>query len=194
MSDPSIANRPQSEQVGPSGIYPASGAFPKGDAVVRGQGELAHPEERRFRLLPAPSEGRLNATLLGAGRAVFGGFFLYNGINHFLNCGQLAAYARSKQVPMPRMAVLGSGALLLAGGLSLLTGVRPRIGASLIGTFLAGVSPHMHAFWNIADDEQRGPEMINFTKNMALLGGACLAASLPEPWPASLDRRGQSPR
>jgi hypothetical protein len=47
---------------------------------------------------------------------------------------------------------------------SLLTGVRPRIGASLIGTFLAGVSPQMHAFWNIADEQQRGPEMINFTK------------------------------
>jgi hypothetical protein len=31
-------------------------------------------------------------------------------------------------------------------------------------------------------------ELVNFTKNIALLG-ACFAAALPEPWPASLDRR-----
>ena len=34
------------ERVGPSGIYPASRPLPPGDAPVRGQGALAHPEER----------------------------------------------------------------------------------------------------------------------------------------------------
>jgi hypothetical protein len=29
-------------------------------------------------------------------------------------------------------------------------------------------------------------EMTNFTKNMALLGGACFAAAVPEPWPDRL--------
>ncbi|HVJ05666.1 MAG TPA: hypothetical protein VM578_08335 [Candidatus Saccharimonadales bacterium] len=31
----------------------------------------------------------------------FGGFFLYNGINHFLQYKTLVGYAASKKVPMP---------------------------------------------------------------------------------------------
>lgn len=35
----------------------------------------------------------------------------------------------------------GSGLLILAGGLSILTGAWPKIGAGLISMFLLGVSP-----------------------------------------------------
>ena len=41
-------------------------------------------------------------------------------------------------------------------------------------------------FWNIDDQQQRMQEMVNFTKNMALIGGACFAADDPEPWPGSV--------
>ena len=34
------------EHVGRSGIYPPSGPYPPGDFQIRGQGALAHPEER----------------------------------------------------------------------------------------------------------------------------------------------------
>ena len=179
------------EHVGRSGIYPASGPLPPGEALVRGQGQLAHPEERvdvgRLRRVQWPSR----AATLGFGRALFGGFFLYNGIQHFVTRRAQADYARSKRVPLADLAVLGSGALILVGGLSLLTGVRPRFGASLIATFLLGVSPKMHNFWAVEDEHQRTDELINFTKNMALLGGACLAAAVPEPWPWSLQIAGR---
>lgn len=179
--------RPQVDEVGRSGIYPASGPHPPGTAPVRGQGELAHPEERR-RLLTTGSRdaGRVNGSLLGLGRAILGGYFVYNGVNHFRNRGMLAEYARSKGVPAPAVAVLGSGAMLLAGGASVLTGIRPKTGASLIAGFLLGVSPSMHAFWKIEDPQQQMPEFVNFTKNMALLGAASLIAAFPEPWPASV--------
>jgi putative oxidoreductase len=36
------------------------------------------------------------------GRLIFGGFFLYNGINQFLQYKTLAQYAASKQVPLPK--------------------------------------------------------------------------------------------
>ena len=81
------------------------------------------------------------------GRAVFGGYFLYNGINHFVQRRNLAGYAEMKGVPKPDLAVELSGAMMIAGGLSLLTGYRPKIGSALITAFLAGVSPQMHAFW-----------------------------------------------
>jgi putative oxidoreductase len=104
-------------------------------------------------------------------------------INHFLNRKMLADYARSKGVPAPDIAVTVSGLLILAGGLSILAGVQPKVGAGLISTFLLGVSPQMHAFWKEQDTQQRMHEMVNFTKNMALVGASLLAAGRPEPWP-----------
>jgi uncharacterized membrane protein YphA (DoxX/SURF4 family) len=121
-----------------------------------------------------------------AGRAIFGGYFLYNGINHFKSRGMLAGYARSKNVPAADAAVIGSGLMLVAGGISLLAGMRPKLGSASVAGFLLGVSPMMHAYWNETDPQQRMNEMINFTKNMALVGGALLAAGHPEPWPASV--------
>jgi putative oxidoreductase len=171
---------PRVEDVHGSGVYPATGPFPKGHATVRSPAALAHPEERQSieRMRPA-----LETAALIAGRAIFGGYFLYNGINHFLNRKMLVDYARSKGVPSPDLAVSASGLLILAGGVSILTGMQPRIGAALISTFLLGVSPQMHAFWKEDNAQQRMNEMVNFTKNMALIGGALLAAGRPEPWP-----------
>lgn len=119
------------------------------------------------------------------GRVIFGGYFLYNGINHFLNRGQLAGYAGAKGVPAANVAVPGSGVLMILGGLSLLTGYKPKIGSALITTFLAGVTPTMHAFWKDENPQERQADMINFMKNVALVGGAMIAASHPEPWPVA---------
>lgn len=44
----------------------------------------------------------------------------------------------------------------------------------------------MHDFWRVQDAQQRMGEQVNFFKNLALLGGAALAAAIPEPWPASV--------
>jgi putative oxidoreductase len=114
-----------------------------------------------------------------AGRLIFGGYFLYNGIHHFTDRETLIAYAKQKGVSWPEAAVLGSGALLVLGGLSLLTG-KQKVGASLVTTFLTGVTPMMHDYWNIEDPGRRMNEMINFTKNLALVGGAAFAAAVGE--------------
>lgn len=127
------------------------------------------------------------------GRLIFGGFFLYNGINHILQYEMLAQYAASKQVPLPKIAVLGTGALLTAGGTSVLLGIRPKWGVAAIIAFLAGVSPVMHDFWNDQSPEARQANEIHFMKNAALLGGALALAAIEEPWPLSvpIDREKQ---
>jgi len=117
------------------------------------------------------------------GRAIFGGYFLYNGINHFVERRTLAGYAESKGVSKADLAVELSGAMMIAGGLSLLAGYRPKIGSALITAFLAGVSPQMHAFWKESDPQRRQGEMVNFLKNMALAGAALIAAGSRQPWP-----------
>jgi uncharacterized membrane protein YphA (DoxX/SURF4 family) len=121
------------------------------------------------------------------GRAMFGGYFAWNGLNHFLNQRTMSQYASSKGVPAPETAVPGSGAMILAGGLSVLAGLKPRQGLMLIVGFLVPVSFQMHRFWEIDDPAQRMSVMINFTKNMALAGAALALMQIDEPWPVSVD-------
>ena len=120
------------------------------------------------------------------GRLIFGGFFLYNGINHIKERKSLGQYAQSKNVPQAEAMVVASGAVLIAGGASILLGVKPKFGAAAIAGFLLGVSPVMHDFWKQEDPAQRMNDMINFSKNLALLGGALALMGVEEPWPASV--------
>jgi putative oxidoreductase len=121
------------------------------------------------------------------GRTILGGFFAYNGINHLQNSKGLGQYAAAKGVPQPELAVQATGALLLAGGLSIAAGLKPRQGLAAVVAFLIPVSLQMHRFWEEQDAQKRQTEMINFTKNMALVGAALALMELPEPWPASID-------
>lgn len=120
------------------------------------------------------------------GRIILGGYFFYSGIHHFTSLGYLAGYAEMKGVPAPKVAVAGTGVLIAAGGLSLLLGVLPKVGCILLLVFLAGVSPALHAFWNVRDAQQHTFEMINFTKNVTLAGALLMILTFPAPWPLSL--------
>ena len=120
------------------------------------------------------------------GRLVFGGFFLYNGVHHLKERKQLGQYAKTKNVPMAEAAVAATGVALIAGGASILLGIKPKLGTAAITGFLAGVSPVMHNFWSVQEPNQRMNEMINFSKNMALLGSAVALMGVDEPWPASV--------
>lgn len=87
------------------------------------------------------------------GRAMLGGFFVYNGIHHFQQTDMIAGCAKSKDVPVPKAAVLASGAALLVGGASLITGIKPKYGIAAVLGFLGTVSPSIHDFWNIQDPQ-----------------------------------------
>jgi uncharacterized membrane protein YphA (DoxX/SURF4 family) len=106
------------------------------------------------------------------GRMIFGGFFVWNGLSNIVERKQKSYYA---------------GALLLAGGLSVMAGVKPREGLAAIIGFLIPVSLEMHRFWAVEDPQERQSELINFTKNMAFIGAALMMMELAEPWPASVD-------
>lgn len=120
------------------------------------------------------------------GRLIFGGFFINSGVHHFTDRESLSKYASYKKVPMPDLAVQASGAALIIGGASILLGVKPKLGAAALIGFLAGVSPIMHDFWNVEDPEKRQGEMVNFMKNVALLGGALALMAVEEPWSVSV--------
>ena len=63
------------------------------------------------------------------GHLIFGGFFLFNGANHFLMNATYVQYGAAKGVPMPEVAVAVAGVLLLVGGFCVLTGIEPYAGS-----------------------------------------------------------------
>jgi putative oxidoreductase len=123
------------------------------------------------------------------GRVIFGGFFTYSGAHHLLATAQMAQYAAAKGVPMPEVAVLASGLLILAGGLFVIFGLQPYVGAACIALFLICVTPVMHNFWSAPDAASRASDLVNFTKNVALLGSSLALFGVPRPWPYSIERR-----
>ena len=120
------------------------------------------------------------------GRMIFGGFFVYNGINHFRHQEGMTQYAQAKGVPAADAAIPLTGAMLLAGGFSIMAGLKPRQGLATVVGFLLPVTLRMHRFWEVQDPQQRMNEMIHFSKNMALLGAALAMLGVDEPWPASV--------
>lgn len=122
------------------------------------------------------------------GRIIVGMYYLMNGYNHFSKLEMMSGYAASKGVPSPRLLTGATGVLLLIGGLSLLLGVRPDLGVLALALFLIPVSFKMHNFWAVQDPMAKMMEMVNFMKNMALLGSALMLLAIPQPWPFGLGR------
>jgi len=111
---------------------------------------------------------------------------LMAGFNHFKNLDSVSEYAKAKGTPFPKLAVAGTGVVLLAGGLSMLLGVYTKVGIALLVIFLVAVSFQIHSYWKMDDAQMRQADMINFMKNMALVGALLMLLLLPQPWPISL--------
>lgn len=104
------------------------------------------------------------------GRILFGGFFVWMGINHFVKLQSMTGYAASKKVPFPREATIVTGIMMILGGLSVLAGFYVWIGLILVGVFLLVTSFVMHRYWTVSDPMVRQGEKTNFLKNLALVG------------------------
>ena len=116
----------------------------------------------------------METILLYLGRIFFGGFFVISGFNHFKMLNMMSEYAKSKGAPLPKVSVAITGLLLLVGGGSILFNVLPSIGLIALVLFLVPVTFIMHAFWKIQDPMAKMHEMVNFTKNVALLGAVLI--------------------
>jgi putative oxidoreductase len=114
--------------------------------------------------------------LYKVGRALFGAYFIYAGVNHFLKKKELKQYAEAKNIPQADAAVIATGIAMVAGGASLALGLKPKFGAASVIGFLAAVSPTMHNFWSEKNPRERQKSMVDFGKNMALLSGALALA------------------
>lgn len=121
--------------------------------------------------------------LILLGRALFGLYWLYNALNHLLIAPKvLSQYAASRGIPAPTVMVYLSGVLLLVGALTILLGIYIPVGVAALVVFLVPVTLWMHRFWVVTDPAERMVEMVQFTKNLALIGATLLLLAIPEPW------------
>ena len=119
----------------------------------------------------------LDTALLIVGRILFGGVLAFTGLSHFTQTEEMAGYAEYKGLPAPRLSVLASGALLIAGGLGIIVGVFPVVAAIALAAFLIISAIMMHNFWAVPEDQQQD-EMNSFLKNISLAGGSLVIAAV----------------
>lgn len=117
------------------------------------------------------------------GRIFFALIFMLSATGHFSaeTINQVAG-----KVPFASVLVPLSGVVELLGALSILLGFKAKWGAWLIVLFLIPVTITLHQFWAIEDPLAQRMEMVNFMKNLALMGSALLIAYFGS-GPLSLD-------
>ena len=108
------------------------------------------------------------------GRILYSIIFISSGLNHIFKLSEMSQYTASMGVPLPTLATLVTGLMILAGGLSILLGYKVKIGAMLLVVFLIPTSFIAHAFWNIENAMQAQMQMIMFMENIAVTGGALI--------------------
>ena len=115
--------------------------------------------------------------LILAGRILLGGVAAVFGLNHFMKTDEMSGWAEAKGVPAARAAVLFTGGLLLLAGLGVMAYAAPVLSTGALVVFVLAASFWMHDFWNM-EGEDRQNNIINFMKNLAIVGGLLLFASL----------------
>jgi len=105
------------------------------------------------------------------GRLLFGGGLIVLAARNFMDLSGRIAYANAKGVPKADTLVPAASGLLLSGGLGISAWEFPKLSAGSVAAFFIGVTPLMHDFWAV-DEEQRDEEVTSFVQNLALLGSA----------------------
>ncbi len=104
------------------------------------------------------------------GRVMIAAIFLMSAVgNKIPSFSGVVAYMASEGVPLPQISLSLAILVLIAGSLSVITGYHIRIGAGLLLVFLVLATYFFHDFWTF-EGEARQQQMIQFMKNLALMG------------------------
>ena len=106
------------------------------------------------------------------GRVLFSFIFIVKSFDHFSK--ESVAYATLMGVPMPSLLVPIAGIIAFLGGMSILLGYKPKIGAILIILFLVPTTFMMHKFWSTSDVYHAMMHEYCFMKNLAMIGSALM--------------------
>jgi putative oxidoreductase len=107
-------------------------------------------------------------------RILFVMIFLSSGLMGHLGSGRsmLTQFAAARRIPSPEFLVPFSGLWIVVGSLSVLLGIYGDVGALMIALFVVATALFMHPYWKESDEQSKMQEQIQFSKDLALAGGA----------------------
>ena len=126
--------------------------------------------------------GYIQGVVALAARVLLSLIFLSAGVHHLFDWGAIvqsmadkglgfeSVFGRLSGVFVNGLHV-GAVAFLVVGGLSVLLGIRARLGAVLLILFLIPVTLTFHDFWHYEAGMERTMQMTDFMKNAGLAGG-----------------------
>ena len=131
------------------------------------------------------SSGKAMMALLG--RLLIAAIFLMSGIAKLTDTAGTVAHMKSVGIPYTDTLALVAGVSEILGAASLIFGLLTRVGAFGLILYLIPTTLIFHAFWNYSGAE-RLPQMVNFMKNLAIMGGLATLVALGAPR-LSIDHR-----
>jgi putative oxidoreductase len=110
-------------------------------------------------------------------RCLFADIFVVAGYDTLSNPGhRTEVVAKTLPLPQPHLMVRINGASMLAGGTALALGVKPRLAALGLAAALVPTTYSGHQFWNQNDPAARRMQLVQFNKNVSLIGGLLVYA------------------
>lgn len=104
------------------------------------------------------------------GRILIAYLFVPSGFGKLMGFAGTVGYIASKGVPLPEVCAAIAVAAELGLGLLVLFGWQARWAALGLAIFTAVITPIFHAYWAVPD-AQVMMQKLNFTKNLAIVGG-----------------------
>lgn len=104
------------------------------------------------------------------GRLLMAYMFVPSGFGKLMGFAGTAGYIASKGVPLPEVCAAIAVFAELGLGLFLLFGWKARWAALGMAIFVAVITPIFHNYW-AAPEAQMMMQQLNFTKNVAIVGG-----------------------
>jgi putative oxidoreductase len=105
-------------------------------------------------------------------RCLFAVIFVASGYDTLTNPGhRTEVVAKTLPLPQPHLMVRINGASMLAGGAALALGVKSRLAALGLAAALVPTTYSGHQFWNQNDPAARRMQLVQFNKNVSLIGG-----------------------
>jgi putative oxidoreductase len=121
-----------------------------------------------------------------AGRILLAHIFLLSGYGKITGFAGTAGYMAKYGMPMIEFFLVCAILLELVGGLMLVLGWKARWGALALIVFVVPTTLIFHAYWAVPPEQAYG-QMIQFQKNLAILGGLLYVAFMG-PGKLSLDK------
>jgi putative oxidoreductase len=123
------------------------------------------------------------------GRILISLIFVSAGWNKITNWEGTAGYMTAYGMPLVPLFLIAAMATEILGSLSVLLGIWARWGALALFLFMIPTTIIFHNFWSVPDAE-RMMQMMNFMKNLAIMGGLLVIVGLGS-GPLSFDHRRQ---